>query len=1019
MEEKAATTSKPSSDTRARKARRALVFLGATFLVYGVVVGLIAPPIAKRVIASKLGETLGRQVEIDGLTVNPFTLAATAKGVRVLEADRKTPFVSFDQLDVDASITSLTRMAPVVDEMSVDGLKVRLVRDGESHYNASDILARLAARPKTKDEKDEGPARFSVSNIRIANARIDFDDRPVGAKHEIKDIYVAIPFISNLPRHLKEFVQPRLDATVNGSPLHIKGETLPFENSLRTRIALQLEDLDLPRYVGYSPSPLPVKIDTGKVGGRIEVHFTQANAKDAAINVAGQLALNGLAVSGPDGRIGTAGRIEAEVASLDPLGGKGEISSVRISDVKVGEPVQVASLEALGIHLDPHAKDVRVDSVATKGGVVGLKRRADGSIEMPVKLAESSAPAEPAQSPEPAKPASPWRIAVAKAVVDDYRVTVADASVKPAAQHRVSIEHVEARDLSTEKGSKAIVLAHVGIDKGGSVDVDSTIVLDPMWVDAKIDAKRIDLVPLRPYVQYFQTVKVKSALASAKGHAQLRGSGPNMKVAYAGSVELSKVASLDTGSGEDLLNWDSVRADGIAFSWGRSVPVKVAVGDIAVKKLYARVVVTPEGKINLQQLKLATNENPAPAPQAPEELKPRDVKIDRVAFVDSRLNFTDHFIKPNYTADVGELNGTVTGLSSDPASRGVVDLKGSWDTSSPVIIAGTINPLSGDLFLDIAAKGKDIELPRLSAYSIRYAGYGIKEGRLTLDVKYHVEDGKLDGRNKIVLDQLVFGDKVEGPEATKLPVLFAVNLLKDSNGRIDLELPIKGSLEDPQFDIGGLIAQVVGNLLKKALTNPFSLLTAAFGGSGGSGGAAAAGATTASSGDDLAFVSFDAGSDQASEAERAKLERITKALLDRPAIRIEMAPHVDAEKDLVALKRAALRARLGEGDYPKLVKAAYDNEFPKEKAAKAEKAETAGKGEKADTQPTQEQMEAKLFEKLQVGDEQLRGLAMRRAEWVKGYLTAQGRLPAERVLVASADAGDTGAKSSRVDFTLK
>jgi hypothetical protein len=372
--------------------------------------------------------------------------------------------------------------------------------------------------------------------------------------------------------------------------------------------------------------------------------------------------------------------------------------------------------------------------------------------------------------------------------------------------------------------------------------------------------------------------------------------------------------------------------------------------------------------------------------------------------------------RPNYTADVGELNGTVTGLSSDPASRGVVDLKGSWDKSSPVIIAGTINPLSGDLFLDIAAKGKDIELPRLSAYSIRYAGYGIKEGRLTLDVKYHVEDGKLDGRNKIVLDQLVFGDKVEGPEATKLPVLFAVNLLKDSNGRIDLELPIKGSLEDPQFDIGGLIAQVVGNLLKKALTNPFSLLTAAFGGSGGS---PAAGATAASSGDDLAFVSFDAGSDQASEAERAKLERITKALLDRPAIRIEMAPHVDAEKDLVALKRAALRARLGEGDYPKLVKAAYDKEFPREKAAKAEKAETAGKGEKADTQPTQEEMEAKLFEKLQVGDEQLRGLAMRRAEWVKGYLTAQGRLPAERVLVASADAGDTGAKTSRVDFTLK
>jgi hypothetical protein len=135
-----------------------------------------------------------------------------------------------------------------------------------------------------------------------------------------------------------------------------------------------------------------------------------------------------------------------------------------------------------------------------------------------------------------------------------------------------------------------------------------------------------------------------------------------------------------------------------------------------------------------------------------------------------------------------------------------------------------VNTLSGDLFLDIAAKGSDIELPPLSAYSLRYAGYPITQGRLTLDVKYHVEGGTLDGRNKIVLDHLTFGDKVEGPDATTLPVLFAVNLLKDENGRIDLELPIKGSLEDPQFDMGALISQVVSNLLKKAVTAPFSLL---------------------------------------------------------------------------------------------------------------------------------------------------------------------------------------------------
>jgi hypothetical protein len=315
-----------------------------------------------------------------------------------------------------------------------------------------------------------------------------------------------------------------------------------------------------------------------------------------------------------------------------------------------------------------------------------------------------------------------------------------------------------------------------------------------------------------------------------------------------------------------------------------------------------------------------------------------------------------------------------------------------------------VNPLSGHLFQDVAAKGSDIEQPPLSAYSLRYAGYPITKGRLTLDVKYHLQDGTLDGHNKIVLDQLAFGDKVEGPDATTLPVLFAVNLLKDENGRIDLELPIKGSLEDPQFDMGALIGQVVTNLLKKAVTAPFSLLAAAFGGSGDN--------AKAGGGEDLKFVAFAPGSAQAPEAERAKLERISKALLARPALKIEMAAHVDPEKDLAALRKAALHAKLAPKDrriddeqYAALVRAAYEKEF--------------GKPKEKEEAPSLERMEARLMQEQAVGDDALVALASQRAEWVKDYLTSEGKLPADRVMVASSDAGEVSTKVSRVDFTLK
>jgi hypothetical protein len=406
-------------------------------------------------------------------------------------------------------------------------------------------------------------------------------------------------------------------------------------------------------------------------------------------------------------------------------------------------------------------------------------------------------------------------------------------------------------------------------------------------------------------------------------------------------------------------------------------------------------------------------------------VRPRNVRIDRIAFSDSRLDFADHFIRPNYAADVGGLSGTVTNLSSDPASRGVVDLKGSYDETSPVTIAGTVNPLSGDLFVDIAAQGKDIELPKLSAYSVRYAGYGITKGRLTLDVKYHIEHGKLEGRNRIFLDQLTFGDHVDGPDATKLPVLFAVNLLKDSKGAIDLELPVSGSLDDPQFEVGALVTQVLSNLLKRALTSPFSLLTAAAGGN--------AGATPGAGGDDLAFVDFAPGGDELSASERKKLDAVAKALLDRPAIRIEMTPGWDPAKDVEALKRASLARRLKESkrvalgkdappvddialdaaEYARLLKAAYEKEAPPKPAPKDE----AGSPSKASAapEPSKDEMEAFLLARTSIGDEELRALAAGRGEKVKGYLVAQGHLPAERVLLA----GSANAKASRVDLTLK
>ena len=986
----------------------------AAVALYAVVAGLLVPHFARSLIAEKIGERLGRTVAIDDLSFNPFTLDATVTGVRVMEPDNRAAFASFDRLDVDGSFTSIYRLAPVANAVTLDGLKVNLVRDGESHYNVTDIIGRLAAAPAAGKPSQ---TNFSVSNIRITNGRVDFDDRPKGTKHQVTEINVAIPFISNLPTHLKEFVQPSFSAKVNDTPVSFTGETLPFEQSLRTQVAIQFESLDIPRYAGYSPAALPVKVDAGKLDTRLLVRFTHAAGKDPSIDIAGTVALRDARLSNADGSaLAEFGRIDLDLASLDPLAKLVQVSSLRVAQASVDHGKwNVPATEAKSIRIDAGKRVVRVESISTRDGVFALTRNRDGAIEMPPFPRDSGAATTDS---------APWQVSVGKASIDSYNVALADESVKPAVTHRVAIAHLEAADLTTEKNAKGTMNASLRIGKSGTVGLESSFGLDPLSLQAHIDARHLDLVAVRPYAEHFATVSLKSGDASAQGVLTVTGEGDAMRIAYTGTAGIANVATLDKVGGEDLVNWDAVSLTGMDLRWTRNDPLRLTVADVAVKKAYARVVVTPEGKINLQQLKFATADHPDAA-VAPAPAKPRDVRIDRITFVDSRLDFADHFIKPNYAADVGDLHGSVSNLSSDEASRGVVDLEGRYDKTSPVTITGTINPLSGNLFLDIAAKGQEIELPKLTAYSERYAGYGITQGKLTLDVKYHVEDGKLEGRNKILIDQLVFGNKVESPEATKLPVLFAVNLLKDSKGAINLELPISGSLDDPQFKIGDLIMQVMGSLLKKALTSPFSLLT------GGSGSGGGAGSGAGSPTEDLNFVDFKAGSDDIGPETGKKLDAVAKALLDRPAIKIELASRADPENDLPALRQAALARELKEAKGSALaakgqaVPAGHEitlegDEYPRYLKLVFEREKKAQK-ETAPKDVSVAQMEAYLLERIAITAEDLTALATRRSEGVKSYLVEKGHLPPERVLVASSGESvpQQDNHESRVELTLK
>jgi hypothetical protein len=639
-----------------------------------------------------------------------------------------------------------------------------------------------------------------------------------------------------------------------------------------------------------------------------------------------------------------------------------------------------------------------------------------------------------------------WQFLVNHLRAERFAVNFLDETTTPHAKVQVAGLDVTGEDISNAKGAKGKAAIRATVNKTGRVSIAGPLTTNPVAGRMNVDVRTIDIVPFQPYIDQGLNLGINSGAVSAKGVVDFDlPQGGKPKVGYAGEFNVTDFASVDKPTSQDLLKWKSLFAGGIKSTLE---PLQVGVGEIALSDFYSRLIVNADGTFNLQGLTKKAGAEPAakpaggkPAAQRPaappaaekapagaeakiaEAAKaatmPANISVGKITLQGGNINFSDFFVRPNYSANLTGVGGTVTAMT--PETPGEVELRGKVDNTAPLEILGRINPLARDLFLDIKAAATDIELPPLSPYSIKYAGYGIERGKLSVKVKYLVENRKLTAENNVYLDQLTFGEKVESPTATKLPVTLAVALLKDRNGVIDVNLPIGGTLDDPQFSVGGIIIQVIVNLVVKAVTAPFALLGATFGGGGGSG-------------EELAYLEFTPGSAQLDAADEAKLKSIAKALTERPGLKLDVAGRVDPAADREGLKRAAVEnqvkaqkvketgkgataslddIKVEPGEYPKYLTAAYkDASFPKPRNAIGI----------ARDLPVPE-MEQLMLANVQATEEDLRQLANRRAQAAKDWLVAKGGVPAERVFLVAPKVGTDGIKDKgkpeRVDFSLK
>jgi hypothetical protein len=964
--------------------KKYLIALGIAVAVYALVGFLLVPRLIRSAILKNLVETFTTQPTLQRVRVNPFALSLTLEGLRVPDA-RGVTAVGFDKLYLRFNIFSPFFGAWTLDELRVDGptANVAILED-----RTLSLMSLMRPKPAAADTTGSPPV-FLVRHLRIADGTVSYED--LSRQPEFRKALIPIQI------ELKDFTTRRdrrneysLDArTDRGETLAWSGRfTLqPFTSEGRLRIG-NLQALTIEDFLGAIP---PYQFTRGAID------FSADYRVDAAETPA-RFGLYHMGVSIRDLALADRATGEESIAAALIETKDGEIRS-DLMDANLGN----VSVDSLQVH-------VWMDSTNT----TNLQR----------------------WSQAPADTGAPWTTRIVLATVGRGEVEFQERRLDPPAILQMHDVRAELKAYSSAPGTIVPMSAACSTGTGGRATAVGSLVPSTGSIDLELQLDDFDLKQIQPFVSAVARLDVTSGTVGAKGRLRWNSFGPSgPMLRFTGDVASSRFASVDHKMRQDFLNWQRLELKDLEYD---QEPARIFAREIVATKPFIRFVIAPDLTSSVQAMAVPPDSVPAAFRSKPDAPDTIPAIIQMVRVVDGSMYFADLSLTPNFATGIEGLNGTIRELSSAQAAHAAIDLAGKVDEYAPVTFAGTLNPLNSRGVTDVAAKFENIELTTFTPYSGKFMGYRIEKGKLDLDLHYFIEDRMLRAENKILMRQLTLGEKVPSPDATSLPVKFAIALLKDKNGNIDLNLPIHGDLDDPKFSVFPIIMKVLVQLVVKAVTSPFKLFGAIFGGED----------------EEVApAIRFPYGSAALDTTETKKLDAIRQGMADRPGLKLEIEQAGQRERDSLAVadlrfKRrlieagtapgrgkppeppmiaaAALRSTAGltPTEYAQALCNAYVAQFgkipPLEKLeGKRAKDPTADPAVLAAEDRRLAAMEERVRSTIIVSPDEVSGIAVERARRIQGYLLSDTTLVAERVfIVASKDSYRPDSAGVRVGLTL-
>ena len=888
--------------------RKILLWSVGLVLFYTVVGFLILPLIIKSVAVSQLSKRLGgREVTIQKVKLNPYVLSLTIRGLLIKDKDGQ-PFVSWDEVYVNFQLASFFQHPWVFKEVSTTKPFIRVQVNKDYTFNFSDLVTQFSTNAPSKEPPK--PLALRIDRLRIA-----------GAAASLTDLTPRTPFERRLGPIDVTLINFQTDPA-NKNPYSVAGTTDAGERfgwsgyfylqPLRSQGDFSLENLSLNKYAPLYQDFFRFQI----VDGTVDVH-TSYHFEITATNKVAWVTNSSM-----------------------------NLHSLKVTESKDGPTLlELPDFKLTGASLDTGAQTASMDSMSGTGARITVRRDKDASIN----LVESTRPTVGISQSEGVllmlravtnavtlflNTTNAWRGTLRDIEFHNCALELHDlANPRPV---RLLLDNIDlsAKHISNQPGENMSASASLRWNTNGSIKSDITASLSPVAVDIQLALDKLELHPLDPYLEPRLDLLVLGSKLSMNGHIRMRVTNSELPdISFQGDSHLDDFSTVDGAMGEDLLKWGSVRLSGME---ARLNPETVNIKQASVEDAYVRVIIGTNKTINLLTALRMGPTNVAAAPTAKESAAARKKKkekpeaqvaesstnspfaslpkfsIGSVVLSNVNVQFTDRSVSPSVNMTVKEAGGTIDGLSSDQMGHATLKLFAKVDGVGPVEVSGTVNPISPTATNDIKILVKDVDLTPTSPYVGKFAGYHLEEGKLGMELEYHMQGRKLQSENRIVLDRFTFGDKVNSPDATKLPVRLAIAILKDRDGRIKLDVPIEGSLDDPQFRLHKVIISAIENILTKIATSPFSALGAVFGGHG----------------EEIRYQDFDPGSAELQQAGKGKLDSLVKGLYERPGLQLEISGSIDPDADREGLRHRALEKRLRIAKWMSLRKTDQQNISP-------------------------------------------------------------------------------------------